>query len=476
MVERNGRIWSEKKTPQQNKKYSIPPPPANLELLRGFEQRSPGSASSSKAQNRQRVEQPNERDSYSDNQSKSPSTPTKTPDSRKSASLSPEERFHQQQNTARKQWKAQSSSSSPSKLSYRDTAPPELTLPAILDTSFENVQGDGPVSPLGEDNVYFMGDEIGELALGLGDGGEYIDAVWSFDEEDDELLEDKNQRKQKIDIRRNISQSITSRNNPVPEVSPRGLGAELEDAIKWMEQQQVYRLETFERNKKNKSRIDVAPTKKISIEKSPKRIWLHDNDIAGHETRISPSSGLKVITGVFQEDDVDEEYPVTPSHPSHKKNHFDFLDLPEMTSPKKVAPSSKKNNSYWRTRSKPAKEPENEYEVKTSLPEPDSSWYKNFFGTSAKPSYAPELDTFKPKRQPKPQPTSMMSRLSSIAFYSAAAVMEEGEASASRQLAAAAASASKDLNAQPDLPEVMDEQELLAIAGYKDFGNGLAAC
>jgi hypothetical protein len=51
-----------------------------------------------------------------------------------------------------------------------------------------------------------MGDEVGELTLEIFDGGDYCDVSFDLFSDDDE---NKKDRKQKSDIRKSISKSIT---------------------------------------------------------------------------------------------------------------------------------------------------------------------------------------------------------------------------------------------------------------------------
>jgi hypothetical protein len=102
-------------------------------------------------------------------------------------------------------------------------------------------------------------------------------------------------------------------------------------------------------------------------------------------------------------------------------------------------------------RKKP-QESENEYEVKTSLPEPDSSWYKNFFGNTAA---ARQLDTFSTAAAPRNNASNPI--MSRFGFYSSS-------------------SDNRHPKKVTSLDQVLNDEELLAFCGYKDYGNGLAEC
>ena len=284
-----------------------------------------------------------------------------------------------------------------------------------IDTSFEDSL-EGP-AVVDEENVFFMGDEVGELALGHFDGGDYYDAVWSFDEE-----ADKSERRQKSDIRRSIAKSITPRSNYL--LSPRGLDGELKVAIDWREQQQIHRRQSF----KHKTATSDSDTE--TMENYSPKWWRHE----------SPS-GLGVIT-----DSDTDEYELYPDTPTQGKG-FSFWDDPDSLGPTSLSEASE---------NKEAKSSADRNEVRTSLPEPDSSWYKSFFGADVRPTY--QLDTFSMRRK---EPTTLMSRLSCVTFQKTDKVL------------------STPISAQkkvPQLEQFLSEAELLSLSGYKDYGNGLAEC
>lgn len=445
MVERKGRLWSEKNTVEQKcsspMQTVLPPTPvANADLLRGFSPIPDGTSND--------VNKPES----------TPSTSVKNID------FSPSPKQQEAVSINTNETNASAHQQPPINLKYRGAPPPELTLSPhsrddedhnVINTSHDSSSssGDGPVSPLEEGNVYFMGDEVGELALGLGEEGEFFDAVWSFDQDDDvqELL-DRNHRRNKNDIRRTISKSITPRNG-TSMISPRGFDEELQVAIDWNEQQQVHRRESFQRNstasstnkattKATNSKVETMPIDTAEMSPASSRQVWRRNDFNDNGVTASPiSTGLTVITGAWKEDlvDDDHEYPDTPSRSEYSKGAFEYLDLPDMNAA--TTPKSSKH--------KRPPESENEYEVKTSLPEPDSSWYKNFFGNTA----ARQVDTFStaPRNSSKP----IMSR---FGFYSSSSDKSAGH----RKVAS--------------VDQVLSDEELLAFAGYKDYGNGLAEC
>ena len=170
-----------------------------------------------------------------------------------------------------------------------DQAEVDTSLSGVdIDTSSEDSL-EGPAA-VDQENVFFMGDEVGELALGHFDGGDYYDAVWSFDEE-----EGKSEGRQKSDIRRSIAKSITPRSNY--SLSPRGLDGELKVAVEWREQQQIHRQQSFKQNMTVKLGDDIE-----SMENHSPRWWRHE----------SPA-GLDFTT-----DSDTDEYELYPDTPAQK--------------------------------------------------------------------------------------------------------------------------------------------------------------
>eukprot|EP00546_Thalassionema_frauenfeldii_P016174 CAMPEP_0178901640 /NCGR_PEP_ID=MMETSP0786-20121207/4148_1 /TAXON_ID=186022 /ORGANISM="Thalassionema frauenfeldii, Strain CCMP 1798" /LENGTH=286 /DNA_ID=CAMNT_0020572791 /DNA_START=108 /DNA_END=968 /DNA_ORIENTATION=+ len=94
-----------------------------------------------------------------------------------------------------------------------------------------------------EDDVFFLYDEVGELALEDFDGDvDYEDVGWS--------AYDRECRKDSKRIRKDISRSISPKNSII---SPHGVLQELDTSIEWNERQQQHR-QTFSRLKTPKSK------------------------------------------------------------------------------------------------------------------------------------------------------------------------------------------------------------------------------
>ena len=291
---------------------------------------------------------------------------------------------------------------------------------AEVDNSVNYSFGD-PAS-LDQENVFFMGDEVGELTLGYFDGGDYCDVVWSFDLESDDD-ESKKDRKQKSDIRRSIAKSITPKSQ---RVSPRGVDGEREGAIDWSVQQQLYRLQSF------KPKVDRLGDAVDSIGADSPR----DGYRPG---RQSPICIVDECPSLFHlEGDMYEIYPDTPT----QMQGFSFLDIPDITNPTSADREIK-----------PAVD---QYEVKTSLPEPDSSWYKKFFGTGTRTTDTRHVNT----APPRDGNLRFMSRLSNVTFHTAP---RRSKTSSSQQQVFR-------------LEQVLTEEELMTLAGFKDYGNGLSEC
>ena len=185
------------------------------------------------------------------------------------------------------------------KVDVIDQAEVDTSLSEVdIDTSSEDSLA-GPAA-VDQENVFFMGDEVGELALGHFDGGDYYDAVWSFGEE-----EDKSEGRQKSDIRRSIAKSITPRSNPYS-LSPRGLDGELKVAVEWREQQQIHRQQSFKHNTTVKLGDDIE-----SMENHSPRWWRHE----------SPA-GLDFTT-----DSDTDEYELYPDTPAQKAKALAFSTI-----------------------------------------------------------------------------------------------------------------------------------------------------
>lgn len=295
---------------------------------------------------------------------------------------------------------------------------PSLTLDTNIDGSSPEKDNHPAVSV---DEVIFMGsgDEMGELALGHFDGDCSYDAMsWSAAEED----LDRRDRQRKLNIRRSISKSITPR---MSLFSPRAVDGELETAIDWNKHQQEIRRQSFPHSTpKSEGYTQVQQedaenyNEGVSAGKSSQGSW-----------SWTPGSAISPLT-------MCDEYPDTS--PGSYSGRFDFQEKADSVD----TPISKKNKEKVPT--------ENEYEVQTSLPQPNSSWYRNFFGAVTAKSKARPLDTFSnsPKRA-----TTAGKRLSRH-------VTNQQE----RHPPAAT------------LQNILTEAELLVLAGYKDYGNGLAEC
>jgi hypothetical protein len=283
-----------------------------------------------------------------------------------------------------------------------------------VDSSFEDP------ATLDQENVFFMGDEVGELTLGYFDGGDYCDVVWSFDlfSDDDE---NKKDRKQKSDIRKSISKSITPKSR---RFSPRGVDGERQGVIDWSLQQQLYRQQSFK-------------------PKGNKRGYTFESDGADLSRdgcwpgRQSPNCIVEACPSLFPlEGDMSEVYPDTPS----QMKGFSFLDISDIANPLSG------DREF-----KPATD---RYEVKTSLPEPDSSWYNKFFGTRTNDTrYVNTVSAGDGNLR-------SMSRLSNVTFHRAPrrSVLLSSQQKFFR------------------LEQVLTEEELMTFAGYKDYGNGLFEC
>ena len=133
-------------------------------------------------------------------------------------------------------------------------------------------------------------------------------------------------------------------------------------------------------------------------------------------------------------------YDVYPDTPSHSKNALRFLEIRDI-----VSSTVESRILDHRT---------DDDEVKTSLPEPDTIWYNSFFGAETR-THAAQARL----RSARNGSIRLMSRMSALSFHK----------SWNR---AGAASSNKILS----LDDVLSNEELLALSGYKDHGNGRAEC
>lgn len=284
---------------------------------------------------------------------------------------------------------------------------PSLTLDTNIEGSSPEKENHPTVSV---DEVIFMGsgDEMGELALEHFDGDCSYDAMsWSAAEED----LNRRDRQRKLNIRRSISKSITPR---MSLFSPRAVDGELETAIDWNKHQQEIRRQSF-RHTTPKS-------------EGYTRVQQEDAESSQRNLSWTPGSAISPLT-------MCDEYPDTS--PGSYSGRFDFQEKSDS-----VDTPSKKNKEKVPT--------ENEYEVQTSLPQPNSSWYRNFFGAVTAKSKARPLDTFSnsPKRASKTGP----------------------------RLSRNVTNQQERRPPPATLEDILTEAELLVLAGYKDYGNGLAEC
>lgn len=264
-----------------------------------------------------------------------------------------------------------------------------------------------------EDDVFFLYDEVGELALEDFDGDvNYEDVGWS--------AYDRECRKDNKRIRKDISRSITPKNSII---SPRGVLQELDTAIEWNERQQQHRqifskLKTPKSEEGNEERLD---------QRSPKwRIW----------DRPSNYDSEKCDTVSF-----------------HNPGEISLLDMPDSQSSLVLSQKDALEDSPEDLDSKqPLEESTN---TKTSLPLPDQKWYIDFFGT--KPLYL-ENSTKRPQ--------AMFSRFS----------FRKNHKSSDVTIPPVKKAPSLRTGIPSVLQDVLDDEELLGLVGWVDYGNGLAEC
>ena len=281
------------------------------------------------------------------------------------------------------------------------------------EASNENTRMEGP-SLIDEESLFFMGDEVGELTLGYYDGVGDEECLLDFQVAEDKLVQ--HNQSQKMTIRRTIATTISPANRMK---SPCGVYTPFD--FDWIEQQQIYRRKSF----KPKNLISASPIDNFNTE-SPNVKGQHST----YSVETSPSA-------LRMESDVYDVYPDTPSH---SKNALRFLEIRDI-----VSSTLESRISDHRT--------DND-EVKTSLPEPDTIWYNSFFGAETR-THAAQARL----RSARNGSIRLMSRMSALSFHK----------SWNR---AGAASSAKILS----LDDVLSNEELLALSGYKDHGNGRAEC
>ena len=272
---------------------------------------------------------------------------------------------------------------------------------------------EGP-SLLDEESLFFIGDEVGELTLGSYGGEGNEECLLDFQLEDETHAQ--NDQWQTKSIRRTIATTISPMNRMK---SPCGVDIQLHNDFDWIEQQQVHRQKSFQPKK-------VKTAEHFSfVTGTPQPKGQRLMDIV----ETSPSA-------FSYESDVGDVYPDTPSH----SNALKFLEIPDIVSPT--------------LQSRGLDQRSDRDEVKTSLPEPDSFWYESFFGAETRFNA-----TQARIRSARKSSIQLMSRISEFSFPN-------------RWNQSEVASPNKALR----LEDILSDEELLALNGYKDYGNGLAEC
>mmetsp|Transcript_8657 Transcript_8657/g.13522 ORF Transcript_8657/g.13522 Transcript_8657/m.13522 type:complete len:356 (-) Transcript_8657:282-1349(-) len=260
-----------------------------------------------------------------------------------------------------------------------------------------------------QEAVFFLYDEVGELALEDFDGdAEYDDVGWS--------LYDGGHHKDHKRIRKDISRSITPKNRIE---SPRGVLEELDTAIEWNEWQQEHR-QIFSKLKTPKAEEEATEKEKKIAN------WFYWN-------HSSLSTAEKCETTSFC--DLEEM----------------GFDLPDTQSSHILSPKGSADESSEKIESKePSDEPSERKRI-GSLPFPNQKWYDDFFGA---------------KEKSMKQSQALFSRFSFRKNHKSSYTSRSSinEAPALRT------------SIPPVLQDVLDYEELLALQGWIDFGNGLAEC
>jgi len=288
----------------------------------------------------------------------------------------------------------------------KDFRSPKHTI-STLDTTYNEDESilSSPGAPFDKDDVFFASDEMGEVALGyFDDGVDYYNICWSYDREKD--------CKDTKRIRRNIAKSITPKSSTIS-LSPRGVMQEMDiNAVEWYEQQQYHR-QSFSKLKTPKLEQERVFMQHI---RSPK--WLPWNQSSPHSIHAT---------------ECEEETS------SYSESDFEFNDDVELPdSPPVLTPELRKGT--------------NEDEVRSSLPEPETNWYTEFYGS--KQTHQVAFVTTQKNKSP-----DLLSRFS---FR---------KTSSNKNL-----SAKRGLQIPAALRNALNEEELLFLGGYRDHGEGLHAC
>jgi hypothetical protein len=262
-------------------------------------------------------------------------------------------------------------------------------------------------------DIFFIGDEVGELTLGQRDCGDNVDEEWLINPEDTVKADRQQHRMQKQSIQRTIVRGNRAK--------LRKLKAQLSKVREcdWIEQQKRCRNQVFKIKEKGDD-YDFQDTQ------SPTCIL--DLPIPPH--------------------DVDDYYPDTPRY----SNRFFVNEIPEA----EVANPTSTRES--RRRKKDSSYEDDPSEVRTMLPIPDATWYKNFFGSSNRSNTRREQQHAtigaSTRSTMKECLRGGMSRLSNVTF------LKEGY----------------DQRKALELSGVLSEEEVLAIAGFKVISPHRAQC
>ena len=273
------------------------------------------------------------------------------------------------------------------------------------DTSVENH------AMLDQESLFFMGDEVGEMTLGYHERVGDDDCLLGFQIADAKIF--GHDHKPNLTIRRTVAKSISLTNRMV---SPTGVDSQFQNDFDWIEQQQIYRRQSFQ--PKSVDSVEFVETESPTVKGERLSLFVE----------ISHSS-------MASEPDVCDTYPDTPSH----SNSLKFLEVPDIASP-----TPRRVSDHQADRS----------EVKTSLPEPDSLWFNSFFGAEQRSKMRQARINSARKGSIR-----LMSRLSAFSFPTSR--RNAGVAPLFRSLR---------------LDDILSVEELLALGGYKDFRNGLAQC
>jgi hypothetical protein len=330
------------------------------------------------------------------------------------------------------------------------------------ETSLNDSQEEGPMI-LDEDAVFFIGDEVGELSLGHFDGvGDDFDTCWTLADEPELKVHKDHER-----LRRSVAKSICPKTPS--SISPRGLEEELQQAMDWKEQQQTHKESIAEPKTPGPSHRKVNPHQtptSVQSHEQGRRKWFtfgqsrEDNGLEGGSE--FDRAGNHPYSELF-------EYSTFSPPPSKDDTFLDMpdFDLPRAISTPKVAANMEQENTSKQERSKPKENASTDpYEVSSSLPAPDASWYRNFFGATTRSS----LQNVNEAIQNLTSFSLGLARGGSMApsdekFYKRS-MTKNPKGKPQRKLAVV----------QPALAQILSEEELLAVSGYRDYGNGLYEC